>query len=266
MPKFKDLTGSQVGDLTVVGLSDRYKNGKISWNCRCKCGKDVRRTSYDLTRKYRVDCFHETPIVSASKTHGMSKTKLYFVWIGIKGRCYNEKNKSFHNYGGRGIKMCPEWKHDFTVFQNWALSNGYKEGLSIDRIDVNGDYCPENCRWATVKEQSRNRRDNIVIEHDGKKMILSDWAEYYGVDKMLVNQRYVDFLANSEEVDFAKLFHKGRLDVKRVNQYSLDGTFIKTWNSLSDAGRNGYDATGISMCCHGKRKTANGYIWKLDQV
>ena len=99
----------------------------------------------------------------------------------MKDRCLNEKDVSYKNYGGRGIKLCNEWM-DFETFQKWALANGYSDKLTIDRIDVNGNYCPENCRWATWKEQANNKRNNHFIEFDGRRQTLSQWAKEIGID------------------------------------------------------------------------------------
>ena len=263
MPKFKDLSGKVFGDLTVIKQLEKNKSGKNRWLCECRCGRYTHTITHNILSG-RVTSCNSCAVKRGSKGHKMSRTKLYYVWAGIKARCYNRNNKSFHNYGGRGIVMCDDWKNDFLSFAEWSAKTGYSDGLSIDRIDVNGNYCPENCRWLTVAEQSRNRRDNIVIEHNGEKKILADWADELGINRMLATQRYDDCIANGKLIVFDELFFRGRLDAKQVNQFSLDGAFIKRWPSLAEAGRNGYDRTGISMCCNGKRKTANGYIWKYE--
>lgn len=111
---------------------------------------------------------------------GRSKTKLYSVWKTMKYRCSNKNNHKYKNYGGRGIKVCDEWK-DYSLFKAWALSNGYRDNLTIDRVDVDGNYEPNNCRWVDMKTQQRNRSNNKLIEYKGETKCLSEWVEITGI-------------------------------------------------------------------------------------
>ena len=111
---------------------------------------------------------------------GRSKTKLYSVWKTMKYRCSNKNNHKYKNYGGRGIKVCDEWK-DYSLFRTWALSNGYQDDLTIDRVDVDGNYEPNNCRWVDMKTQQRNRSNNKLIEYKGETKCLSEWVEITGI-------------------------------------------------------------------------------------
>ncbi len=108
-----------------------------------------------------------------NKTHGETGSKLYETWKNMKARCYNSNHKSYDYYGGRGIKVCDFWKNSFENFRDWALNNGYQKELSIERKDVNGNYEPENCKWATMKEQGLNRRNNVYLWYEGKAMTQS---------------------------------------------------------------------------------------------
>ena len=121
--------------------------------------------------------------------HGMHGTKLYSVWVNMRARCNNPFNYDYHYYGGRGIKGCPEWDQDAGAFIEWALKNGYEEGLSIDRIDHDGDYCPENCRWVTHKEQMRNIRSNRLITYQGETHCMAEWAEITGINYAVIKGR-----------------------------------------------------------------------------
>ena len=120
--------------------------------------------------------------------------RLRSVWQAIKSRCYNPDNYEYYNYGGRGIKMCESWFNDFQSFYDWAFSNGYDENAkygecTIDRIDVNGDYEPDNCRWVSLREQAKNRQHNRFIEFNGEKQTLEDWGRITGIDKRIIHRR-----------------------------------------------------------------------------
>lgn len=117
--------------------------------------------------------------------HGMSNTRLYRVWSGMKDRCYNKNNPGYHNYGGRGIVVCDEWKHDFMSFYNWAMENGYDETAprgqyTIERKDNDGPYSPENCRWATIQEQEQNKRNTVFVTHGGQVVRAKELADKTG--------------------------------------------------------------------------------------
>lgn len=156
-----DLTGQRFGRLTVLGLAVDEPYKKKKWFCKCDCGDEVVVVGGNLTSGHSTQC-KQCQLVSVHKnrvTHGQSHTKLYHVWTGMVNRCENIDNKSYPRYGGRGIKVCEEW-HEFPAFQKWAVSHGYDDGLEIDRIDNDGNYCPENCRWVTRLENARNKSNS----------------------------------------------------------------------------------------------------------
>lgn len=113
--------------------------------------------------------------------HGMRNTRLYNIWRSMRQRCSNPKTINYHNYGGKGIKVCEDWSKDFMIFYNWAMENGYSENLSIDRINPDGNYEPDNCRWASCKEQNNNRHSNKFLELNGQKHTIAEWANITGI-------------------------------------------------------------------------------------
>lgn len=166
MGKFEDLTGRRFGRLTVLGQCGRNPSNKILWSCACDCGGQTKTTTQKLKSgaSRSCGCYNRDRVREYFTTHGGRHTRLFSIWSSMKTRCYNPKSKSYRYYGEKGVSICPEWLHDFGAFQKWAIANGYQDDLTIDRINVDGDYCPENCRWATWHEQRMNqgRRKNAV--------------------------------------------------------------------------------------------------------
>ena len=181
--KLIDLTGQVYGRLTVIKRVDDYispsGSRKVQWLCKCKCGKEVIVTGNNLRKgnSKSCGCYNRELLPKINSTHNASNTRLYHIWICMKDRCYNPKNKKYKDYGGRGIIICDEWINDFEAFANWAYDNGYIENVSrgectIDRIDVNGNYCQQNCRWVNQKVQTNNKRNNHYITYNGERHTL----------------------------------------------------------------------------------------------
>ncbi len=190
MSAFIDLTGQRYGSLVVLFRveNDRFKRAR--WLCRCDCGKEIIVGSNNLRtgQVASCGCARASTLRKKLTTHGMTGCALYEIWKGIRQRCTNPHSSSFKNYGARGISICSEW-NNFENFYNWGMSNGYKEGLSIDRIDVNGDYEPENCRWANKIQQANNTRRTTFIEYNGETHATAEWARKLGLSRKAFDYR-----------------------------------------------------------------------------
>ena len=189
MGKLSDLTGLKFGRLTVIQRSGT-KNGHVAWLCKCDCGKTIVTIGNLLKsgKSKSCGCKKIETCGDTHRIHGKSNTRLYIAWQHMKQRCCNTKNDRYKYYGGRGISICDDWMQ-FEPFEQWALSNGYEDELTIDRIDVNGDYCPENCRWVTWETQQNNKRNNNIIEAFGEKRTLAEWSKISGVNRTTIQKR-----------------------------------------------------------------------------
>ncbi len=183
MTHFKDITNKTFGEWTVIKRVENDKYGGTQWLCKCSCGtiKTVKGNNLIRGISTNCGCIRIKNLKKIKTIHNKSNNRLYKIWQDIKRRCYNPNRESYQYYGKRGIKMCEEWLSDFRSFYQWSINNGYTNKLSIDRIDVNGNYEPSNCRWATSKEQNRNKRNNKFLEYNGEVHCLVDWCEILGL-------------------------------------------------------------------------------------
>lgn len=182
--KYKDLTGQRFGYLVAIKPNGKTKNCNIIWDCLCDCGNHTNVTSGNLVRGSITSCGckRSYTISEKNKTHGKSGTRLYMVWSRMVTRCTKPSHHAYKDYGGRGITVCEEWKNNYQSFYDWAMKTGYNDNApmfecTLDRIDVDGNYEPSNCRWVTIKEQARNRRSSRIIEYKGKKYCAVELAE-----------------------------------------------------------------------------------------
>lgn len=175
-----DLTGRRYGRLTVIGEAAKLPgNSNRRWLCRCECGKEAVVFGANLQSGHTTSCgcYRSIFDIAMNTTHGKTYDRLYRLWSHMKERCNNPQSRYFHRYGARGIKVCPEWADDFQAFYDWAMSHGYADNLTIDRIDNDGDYTPENCRWATKKIQNNNTSKNVTYTVNGITRTQRGWEE-----------------------------------------------------------------------------------------
>lgn len=189
-----DLTGQRFGRLVVIGIDDRNTR-KTYYNCQCDCGKvkSVRSDNLIAGRIQSCGCMkreQDRENLTANHKHKMSHTRIYKCWQHMKRRCYSPQDKRYNHYGGRGITVCDEWRDDFNAFYKWAIENGYSDDLTIDRIDNDKGYSPDNCRWADTTTQSRNRSCTIKITIGYSTRNLSEWCEIFDLDYKTIAARY----------------------------------------------------------------------------
>lgn len=188
----KNMLGLKIGNLEVIEELKERKNGYVMYKCKCVCGNEINVSGANLRRRLKnkknVGCgcgMHKNHLYK----HGLSNGRIYRIYALIKQRCNDKNCKAYKNYGGRGITICEDWENDFISFYNWAISNGYDDSLTLDRIDNNKGYSPENCRWANRYIQSNNRRNNILITYKGETKTIPQFARDYGIEISTLRSR-----------------------------------------------------------------------------
>ena len=189
----KDITGMRFGRLVAIEPSHISKYGKWVWKCKCDCGNECLALAATLLNggTKSCGCLNREVLKTCHLKHGGSDTRLYKIWSGIKKRCLNERSLCYKWYGGRGISVCDEWlgDHGFENFRDWSMKNGYRDDLSIDRIDNDGNYCPDNCRWADRKTQANNKSTTRRYEYQGKQYTAGELADLCGLSLTTLKSR-----------------------------------------------------------------------------
>ena len=257
-----DLTGQSFGRLRVVGRDESKK--RTAWLCRCNCGNEVVVTSLGLKSgtSRSCGCYQRDRAAEAQTKHGLCYTRRYSIWAAMIKRCGNINDSSYINYGGRGIAVCKEWREDFMSFYTWAGDNGYGSQLSIDRIDNDGNYTPENCRWATVKEQNRNTRNCFYIDIEGEVKTLAEWSDTAGVSPGAIKGRFIKGVRG-----LGLLNPVSKSNIKRTDRERLYIIFysIKARCYGNPEGRSykDYGGRGISMCQEWLNDFNAFYKWSI---
>lgn len=178
---FEDLSNMKFGKLTVIERAENAKE-RTMWKCMCDCG-NIAIVGADMLKSGRTQSCGCLKFESRNYTHNLSKTRLYNIWSKMKDRCYNENSPAYKWYGARGITVCDEWLHDFQAFYDWAMANGYRDNLTIDRRDTNGDYEPSNCRWTDWVTQANNTRSTVFLTYHGETKTVTEWSKITGIKR-----------------------------------------------------------------------------------
>lgn len=196
MRKVKSLIGQKFGRLTVLERAENSKSGQIMWKCICSCpDKTVCVVSGGHLKNGHTNscgCLQKERASEANKTHGQRNTRLYNIWVHMKQRCNNPNNPAYRIYGAEGKTVCEEWidkKNGFINFYNWSMANGYRDDLTIERTDGTKGYTPENCGWATAKEQANNLRNNHLITYNGETHTMKEWARKKHINYKMIFKR-----------------------------------------------------------------------------
>lgn len=203
--RIDDISGQKYGMLTIEKYVGKNKSGNSMWKCKCDCG-NVRIFPKPYFRNSKIlNCGCN---INGKSMHGMTGTRLYIIWRGMKERCFNPNCNTYKDYGARGISICQEWIDDFMNFYNWSMANGYSDDLTIDRINNGGDYKPSNCRWTTKLTQANNKRNNRYIEYNGKNQTIAQWSRETGIKSATINNRL------NKNLPLDEVFSKRRLNGK----------------------------------------------------
>ena len=203
MGKLIDLTGQKFGRLTIIKVSHRDKNRQYHWVCKCKCGNEkiVLGNCLKNGTTRSCGCYNQEKRIERMTKHGKTDTRLFIIWRNMKNRCYNPKNNAYKSYGNRGITVCNEWQ-EFKPFYDWAINNGYTDDLTIDRIDVNGNYEPSNCRWVDKKVQANNRQYNRLVTYKNETHTVTEWAEKLKIKEHTIYARLNKGMTDEEALEF----------------------------------------------------------------
>lgn len=235
----ENLCGKRFGKLIVIQQLDSKQyprfSGSIIYECQCDCGNTTIVTRSKLIHNHTQSCgcMRKSSAAKLFTTHKQTGSRLFNIFYNMKQRCLNPHAPAYDKYGGRGIKICDEWKNQngFDNFYNWAIQNGYQENLSIDRINNDGDYAPDNCRWTTMKTQSNNRSSNTYITFHNQTHTLSEWADIIGIDHSVLSQRINKLGMTIEEAFTRKINYKSI----PINIYKDDNCIMQCSNISSAA-------------------------------
>ena len=265
-----DLIGKKYGRLTILKSYRKLDNQNkhvIYVEAECECGT-IKEYRYDHLKDNVIQscgCYHKELTKQQSTIHNGSGTRLYKIYNSMKNRCYNQNSSAYKYYGARGIIICDEWLNNFENFRTWAINNGYQDNLTIDRINNNGNYEPDNCRWVTYKEQANNKSNNHYITINNETKTLTQWYEFYNIRSDFVSTRI-----NQLKWDPLKALTTP-VQVQNRNNTNNEKRLHKIWNSMKQRCYNSnnsaykyYGARGITICNEWLNNFDNFYTWSID--
>lgn len=269
-----EFINKRFGRLIVIDVNfdkikeEKEKSGKtrIYYNCKCDCGKLTVAEKHALKNEQTTSCgcYKIENTSRIMTTHGATinrnTEKLYSTLCKMKNRCNNINSKDYKYYGERGIKVCSEWEESYESFKNWALNNGYENGLEIDRIDVNGGYNPNNCRWATRKEQMNNTRSNHYLTYNGETKTMMEWSDHLGISYCVIKEAINERGQTLEEF-LNKYKPKSFAEYEDDNIKNINGTCYLTYNNETLSSREWSEKLGITKDTIVKR-ARNGWSAK----
>lgn len=265
-----DIKGKRFGSFVALELHHKkqiYRNGAKwgnveYWLCKCDCGNTKIINKSHLTRGNTTSCGCKTLY---RNKHGMRNTRIYKIWSDMRNRCSNKNNKAYKYYGERGIKVDSIWDKEFQPFYDWAMANGYKENLTIDRIDVNGNYEPSNCRWISQQKQMRNHRKNHLITYKDETHCIADWAEKFNIPYSTFRKRIADGMSIEE----ASNPHINSPHEKRTNRKVYCQEINIIFNTVVEAKKyclENFNSKGdIYRSCKSDHLKACGFKWFFYQ-
>lgn len=230
--RYNVYIGKKYNKLTIIDITYSPKSEIIA-HCECDCGNRHITKLHDVLfgKVKSCGCYRTEKTIERSTKHGDASKRLYAIYIGMKKRCYVSNDDAYKYYGGRGIKICDEWLENYLNFKSWALDNGYTEELTIDRINVNGNYEPSNCRWATIEEQANNKTDSVYIDYNGKSQTLRQWCDEFNLDYRLMVERFYQPCWKDKSIE-EKFFTPKR--VAYTLTYNNETHTLKEWSEIRE--------------------------------
>ena len=237
-PHRLDISGMSFGKLTAIEKTGYGvdKDGKryALWKCKCECGNEIIAKQHTLVSggKKSCGCMRKRDYTKPIVNHSMSKTRIYRTYHAMLNRCMDEQEQHYPDYGGRGIKVCKEWTgvYGFLNFYKWSMQNGYTEDLTIDRIDVNGDYEPDNCRWTTIQVQSTNKRNNVRYDINGEMLLIKEISQKYNIPEPTLRGRMAKGMTMQEALVYE---YHGKLTIT----YHGETKYLTEWSEITGINR-----------------------------